>query len=226
MPGRRNTLPHRRLSLRIGQGHADRTRRPAVHRTRSRAAFARERDRVRRTGKTARHRPAARRTVRAARKRPRRCQVRQARHPTKIGIRLFHTQIEVAVENNFLFAVSGNNVSTSADMGRSFMRARIDTGLEHPDRTQFNFDPREELTVQWPRPDRRRPLTTGPPLRFLRRMDQDFARRLVSLGLPDIIFSNDDAMSSSGYNTNTVTLPHNSAPASNSAVVIFNPLYG
>lgn len=62
-----------------------------------------------------------------------------------VSIRLFHTQISLDVDNHFLISVSGNNATTGSDMARRFLRARIDTKLERPDRKRFSFDPRYEV---------------------------------------------------------------------------------
>jgi hypothetical protein len=66
----------------------------------------------------------------------------------RLAVRIFKTQNKVEVDNTFMVSISGNNCETPIEIGRRFVRARIDTGVERPDRKQFDFDPRDEVMTE------------------------------------------------------------------------------
>ena len=128
---------------------------------------------------------------------------------SKIGVRLFHTQRVVEIDNNFLTLLSGNNAITGADAARRILRARIETGEERPDRIAYDFDPREEvlrdrgqividaLTIleAYRIAGRPKPNNVVPYGSY-----EEWARivrdALVWAGLPDIVTSNEEAFES------------------------------
>jgi hypothetical protein len=124
---------------------------------------------------------------------------------SSVSVRLFHTQTELDIENDFLITVSGNNATTSGDMVRRFLRARIDTKLERPDQARYSFDPRDEvvrdraqmivdaLTIIRAYQIAGAPAQKGRPYGSFETWARLVRDPLMWLGLPDIVPSNDDA---------------------------------
>jgi hypothetical protein len=122
----------------------------------------------------------------------------------RLGVRIFHTQTLVPIDNNFLVQINGNNCSASADMARRLLRSRIDTQQENPDQLAFDFDPRAEvlrdrgqmcidaLTILRAYTVAGRPKQNGRAYGSFEEWTGLVRDSLLWLGLPDIVASNDE----------------------------------
>ncbi len=122
-----------------------------------------------------------------------------------IRVRLFGKLEKVDVDNNFIVLVSGNNVDTTGDSARRFLRSRIRTDVDNPDQQKFDFDPRQEviedreqmcidaLTIMRAYQVAGAPPQGGRPYGSFEDWTRVVRDALLWLGFSDIIASNDDA---------------------------------